>query len=63
MKIEISQAKLEQILHEIRSAHLEGFRSCQFTESREEDLFNCSSAAKSIDQLRKEFELLTKNIK
>lgn len=57
MKVEIEQYKLEQLLREIRHAHREGFIACQFTEAREEDLFNCSTAAKVMDSYKKEFNI------
>lgn len=62
MKIEIEQSKLEQLLREIRHAHLEGFKACQFTEAREDDLFACSTAAKVIDSYGKEFNIRTNTI-
>lgn len=60
--IEIEQIKLEQLLREIRHAHLEGFKACQFTEAREEDLFVSSAAAKVIDTYGKEFNIETREI-
>lgn len=60
--LQIEQSKLEQLLREIRHAHLEGFRACQFTEAREEDLFANSAAAKVIDNYGKEFNIETKTI-
>lgn len=62
MKIQIEKSKLEQLLREIRHAHSEGFRACQFTEAREEDLFACSAAAKVIDNYGKEFNIKTNTI-
>ncbi len=62
MKVEIEQSKLEQLLREIRHAHLEGFRACQFTEAREEELFASSAAAKVIDTYGKEFNIKTNTI-